>query len=52
MQTSNSQPLFTLTAEEVEVVERNLIAVFTIDEEELNKIRTRIKQWKDDNSKK
>lgn len=49
LQLINPQPLFTLTAEEVEIVERNLINVFTFDEEELNKIRTRIEQWKDEN---
>lgn len=46
---NNPQPLFTLTADEVEIVERNLVYFFKSDKEEVDKILTRIKQWQDEN---
>lgn len=41
---------FELNAEEVEIVERNLIYFFKSDKEEVDKILTRIKQWQNENA--
>lgn len=40
---------FELTAEEVEIIERNLVYFFKSDKEEVDKILKRIKEWQNDN---
>lgn len=47
----NIEKNFKLTPDEVEIVERNLVCFFKSDKEEVDKILTRIKQYKDEKDK-